>query len=212
MRLLCSALDASNSAGEQESSTEGDEPLLTSDDLDRRVFPNGIRCRMRSDASDEDDEDDEEEARVHLRRQADSLLSCTEAKCSRGNTGNYADCIYRNCIDPYGLGLKSLLLSSKRNARSSTTTDRLKASKSVNKERRSKFSEGSMDDDGEGSGHATSTTGSISSRSKGLEARLQVRRRGFNDIADVCVQHHCGSFNPHSMNFFSCVESHCAFR
>lgn len=233
IRLLCSALDASNSAaaaaGGEEGSSRSDELMLTpSDDLDRRRGMgslNGIRCRMRSLSSvggddNDDDNDDNDDVIVHLRRQVDPLHSCIEAKCSSSNSGNYLDCIYRHCISGFQLGLRSRrFLASKRNVRSSATTgDHMKktSSKADDKERHSTLiGEGSAEEDGEGNGHVTATTGgtsSSSSGSNGLEARLRMTRRGFNDIADVCVQHHCGSFNPHSMNFFSCVESHCAFR
>lgn len=215
LRLLCNALDPSNSAavGEQ-GSTRADELLLTSADLDRRVFLNGIRCRMRSPHAsvDDDDDNDDEVVDVHLRRQVDPLHSCIEAKCSSWNSGNYLDCIYRHCISSFQLGLKSRFLVSKRNARTSVMKDHLKTSKEDDKERQSTLREGSLEEeDGEGSGHVVTATAGSSS-SNGLEARLRVMRRGFNDIADVCVQHHCGSFNSHSMDFFSCVESHCAFR
>ena len=38
---------------------------------------------------------------------------------------------------------------------------------------------------------------------------LLLPKRSYNDIADVCVEHHCGRLAPHTISFFQCVEHHC---
>ena len=45
-----------------------------------------------------------------------------------------------------------------------------------------------------------------------LAARLRASllpKRSYNDIADVCVEHHCSSLAPHTISYFQCVERHC---
>ena len=42
----------------------------------------------------------------------------------------------------------------------------------------------------------------------GLRASMLLRR-SYNDIADVCVEHHCGQLQPHTISYFQCVEHHC---
>jgi len=45
-----------------------------------------------------------------------------------------------------------------------------------------------------------------------LAARLRASllpKRSYNDIADVCVEHHCGRLAPHTISYFQCVEHHC---
>ena len=34
-------------------------------------------------------------------------------------------------------------------------------------------------------------------------------RRSYNDIADVCVEHHCGQLQPHTISYFQCVDRYC---
>lgn len=34
-------------------------------------------------------------------------------------------------------------------------------------------------------------------------------RRSYNDIADVCVEHHCGQMQPHTISYFQCVDRYC---
>jgi len=34
-------------------------------------------------------------------------------------------------------------------------------------------------------------------------------RRSYNDIADVCVEHHCGQMSPHTISYFQCVDRYC---
>lgn len=41
-----------------------------------------------------------------------------------------------------------------------------------------------------------------------LRASL-LARRSYNDIADVCVEHHCGQLPPHTISYFHCVDRHC---
>jgi hypothetical protein len=43
-------------------------------------------------------------------------------------------------------------------------------------------------------------------------AALNPSVRSYNDIADVCVEHHCGLLQPHSLSYFRCVEHHCTGR
>ena len=44
----------------------------------------------------------------------------------------------------------------------------------------------------------------------GLPLRANVLpKRSYNDIADVCVEHHCGQLTPHSISYFQCVQNHC---
>ena len=42
----------------------------------------------------------------------------------------------------------------------------------------------------------------------GLRASL-LPRRSYNDIADVCVEHHCGNLQPHTISYFQCVQRYC---
>lgn len=63
--------------------------------------------------------------------------------------------------------------------------------------------------------HVTEWNGSEHSDSEvpgplvaGLRANLLLRR-SYNDIADVCVEHHCGQLPPHTISYFQCVEHHC---
>jgi len=49
-------------------------------------------------------------------------------------------------------------------------------------------------------------------QSGSLAARLRASlppKRSYNDIADVCVEHHCGHLAPHTISYFQCVDHHC---
>jgi len=49
-------------------------------------------------------------------------------------------------------------------------------------------------------------------RGSPLVARLRAAmlpKRSYNDIADVCVEHHCGQLSPHTISYFQCVDQHC---
>jgi len=49
-------------------------------------------------------------------------------------------------------------------------------------------------------------------KSGSLARRLRaglLPKRSYNDIADVCIEHHCGQLPPHSISYFQCVDYHC---
>ena len=195
--------------------------------------------------------------RAVTKRQVDPLHSCIEAKCSSWNSGNYLDCVYRQCVsgfqvqgkrstdaeeppaDTFGhpegrflllpvtfqssnvepqLFPPNLVQSSDEDeadearralvARARLARRRVSASRRArtalgSKQERSKRHVEEWDD-----GRSDDRDGQSDPLAAGLRASL-LMRRSYNDIADVCVEHHCGQLPPHSISYFQCVEHHC---
>lgn len=228
-RLLCAALEGRRHLSDGDQTTSQEDLLLLLLDLydfDRNSLKN-VHCRTRLISSDNDDDDaDDDEGNLQLPRQVDPMHSCIEAKCSGSSSHNYMDCVFRNCISVYQLGLRRLLASKRGTTRrvfgQTTTTERIRRSSPDERDAgeatrlEAEDAEDKEDDDEEEeeSHRKRSSSHEEETEPTGIVGNgvFETPRRGFNDIADVCVQHHCGSLHPHSMNFFSCVESHCAYR
>ena len=199
------------------------------------------------------------EQRAVTKRQVDPLHSCIEAKCSSWNSGNYLDCVYRQCVtgfqmhgkrstdtdeptadtfaNPEGRFLllpvtfqnsgvepqlfpENILQSDEQvdevrralTARARLARRRMSASRED--EHRGRTARGNKQErrkraavEWNGS-RSVDRIGQSGSLAAALRASL-LPKRSYNDIADVCVEHHCGEFTPHTISYFQCVQHHC---
>ena len=132
-----------------------------------------------------------------IRRQLDPLQSCIEAKCASSWTGNYGDCVYKNCIVGFRLGkyLKRY-------------DDKVEEDKVEDND----FTQYIMEK------HNIKRV--VSHRSKVgeqvdmlPETVIEQRReykRSWNDLAGTCVEFHCPGITAGSMEYNVCAQMHCS--
>lgn len=136
---------------------------------------------------------------IRRTRQVDPLQSCIEAKCSSWRSSEYLNCIYHHCIN-------NMESSASRFGRDIT-----------GKMHRMRMQVGSQAErmlpgmkrgrlllrDGEAEPLApvvASVPGAF------LSMDLPMRRRGFNDISDVCRERNCGPYQQ-NVEYFNCIEN-----